>query len=201
MRDVLEHYGIQPARGHNIYRCFVHNDKNPSANVVKNCEKFHCFSCQWTGDIFDVVQHFEQCDRKKAMQIIDTKFNLGVYRQLSHREKLELAREQRARERQKQLKLKWENFEKQTLAKIRTELQFWKQVQHDCHLTRREYNNGTWDNTKSDLFFFALKRQTFLNWIYNVLCEFAHPECEFDFTYGTNRKEILTKIAKGEIKI
>lgn len=201
MRDVLELYGIYPVRGNNIYRCFAHDDKKPSANIVKGCEKFHCFSCNFTGDIFDVVQHFEKCDRKQAMRIIDTKFNLGVYRQLSHREKLELARKQKERERERAEKLAWEQYEKSVLKEIREWLWFWKQVQNDCHLTKRQYNNGTWEEDTANLFFFAIKQQEWLNWLYNAICGFDHPECEFDYLYPTDKKQILEIIKKGEIEV
>ena len=47
MRELLESYGIYPHRGRNIYRCLSHSpDKNPSAGMTKDEQKFHCFSAE-----------------------------------------------------------------------------------------------------------------------------------------------------------
>ena len=177
MRELLESYGVQPVRGNNIYRCFVHDDKNPSANIMKGCEKFHCFSCGFTGDIFDVVEVFEKCNRKETLKIIDNKFNLGLMKELTHKEKLELARQQKLREKAKAEKLAWERFEKQTLAEIVKELRVWERVQKDTHITRGEYRKGSWKY--ADLYFYSLERQHWLNWLYETLCGFTDKrECD-----------------------
>ena len=119
MLQVLELYNQFPVRGKNNYRCFVHSpDKRPSAGLTKTRDKFHCFACGYTGNIFDVVQHFEKCDLKTAMRILDDKFNLGLYRELTHKEKLELARQMKERERERQEKLWWQEYEKVVLADI-----------------------------------------------------------------------------------
>lgn len=199
MKDVLELYGIYPVRGNNIYRCFVHNDQKPSANIIKGCEKFHCFSCQYTGDIFDVVEHFEKCERKESIRILDNKFHLGLCKDLTKEEKLLLAQQQRKREKEKAEKLAWKKFEQRVLNKILENLKVWEQVQKDTHITRGEYRRGEWQN--SDLFFFSLKQQKWLNWLYDTICGFDHPECEFDYTYGKDKKEILKGIKMGEIAI
>lgn len=201
MRDVLDYYGVHPVRGTNIYCCPFHQDKKPSANIIKNCEKFHCFSCQWTGDIFDVVQYFEKCDQKQAMRILDDRYNLGLYKQLTHKEKLEIARKQRERERAKAEKLAWEKFEKDTRHEILRQIEYWEAVQKQNHLTRGEYKHGTWSQERSSLFFTALKKQHWLNWLYDTICELQHPEYEFDYIYENNKKQLLEKIKKGEIKL
>ena len=93
MTDVLSLYGVHPFRGTNIYKCIVHQpDKKPSANINKQNGKFHCFACGWTGDIFDIVKHFEGCDTKKAMQIVDERFGLSLWKELTPKEKRELKR-------------------------------------------------------------------------------------------------------------
>lgn len=200
VRELLESYGIYPVRGKNIYRCCFHSpDKNPSAHITRDEKRFKCFACGCGGDIFDIVQHLEQCDRKEAMRIIDNKFNLGIYGNLSHKEKLELARKQRERERLKAEQLAWEQFERETLNEIVKWLRFWEQVQLDTHITRGEYRKGEWKY--KDLFFYSLKCQEWLNWLYDVICEFNHPDCAFDYIYGTDKKTILKAIKQGEIFI
>ena len=134
MLDVLELYGQTPVRrfGGTNYKCFAHMDTRPSAGLTKE-GKFHCFSCGWTGNIFDVVQHFEQCDIKKAMKILDTKLHLGVYQELSEIEKREIARQIKEKEKERQEKLWWQEYEKAVLADVVKELRFWEQVQKLTH--------------------------------------------------------------------
>lgn len=200
MLEVLEKYGQFPVRGRNNYRCFAHSpDKRPSAGLTKDGTKFHCFSCNYTGNIFDVVQHFEKCDLKTAMRILDDKFNLGLYRELSHKEKLQIAKEAREREKAKQEKLWWQEYEKVVLADVVKELRFWEQVQKLTHITRGEYRRGEWKY--ADLFFESLKRQDWLNWLYSAICKIEHEECEYDYIYGQDKTMLLHKIRNGEITI
>ena len=199
MLEVLQLYGQYPVRGRNNYRCFAHSDNHPSAGLTKSGDKFHCFACNYTGNIFDVVQHFEKCDLKTAMRILDDRFGLGLYRQLSHKEKLELARQMKERERERQEKLWWEQYERVVLADVVKELRFWEQVQKMTHITRGEYRRGEWKF--ADLFFESLKRQDWLNWLYDAVCGFDHPECEYDYIYPADKKEILKMIREGEIEV
>lgn len=199
MLDVLQLYGQYPVRGRNNYICFAHNDKHPSAGLTKSGDKFHCFACGYTGNIFDVVQHFEKCDLKTAMRILDYKFNLGLYRQLTHKEKLELARQMKERERERKEKLWWEQYENFVLADIIKNLRMWEEIQRATHITRGEYRRGEWQF--ADLFFESLKQQDWLNWLYDTVCGFDHPECEYDYIYPTEKKQILEMIKKGEIII
>lgn len=200
MLEVLQLYGQYPVRGKNNYRCFIHNpDKHPSAGLTKNGKFWHCFACGYTGNIFDIVMHFEQCDIKTAMKILDDKFNLGLYRQLTHKEKLELARQIKERERERKEKLWWEQFEKVVLADIIKDLRMWEEIQRATHITRGEYRRGEWQF--ADLFFESLKQQDWLNWLYDVICGFDHHECEFDYIYPANKKELLKMIKNGEIII
>jgi DNA primase len=156
MLDVLQSYGQYPARGRNNYRCFVHDDHRPSAGLTKDGTKFHCFACGYTGNIFDVVQHFEQCDLKTAMKIIDEKFNLGLLRELSHREKLELARQRKERERKKAEELEWQRFEEQTLRNIIWWTRFYEGCECEFRIKKGQYR-GEWSNEYGDVYFYVLK--------------------------------------------
>ena len=199
--DVLQMYGQYPVKnfGGTNYRCFIHNDTSPSAGFTKSGDKFHCFSCGWTGSIFDIVQHFEKCDLKTAMKILDNKFELGVFRELSRKEKLELARKARERERERKEIMFWENYESLILADITKSLRDWEQVQKVAHITRGEYRNGTWE--LEDLFFHSLKKQKWLNWLYDAICGFEHEECEYDYIYPKDKRKLLEMIRKEEIVV
>lgn len=199
IKEVLEYYGILPVRGKNIYRCFAHDDKKPSANIVKGCEVFHCFVCNKSWDIFNIVEHFEKFGRKDSLRFIDTKFGLGLYGQLTHKEKLELARMQKEREREKAEKLALERYEKWVCCEIIRNLRIWEQIEIDTHLTRGEYRSGNWE--LANLYFEALKEQERLNWLYNVICGLQQPECIYDHIYGFDKHELLKKLKRGDIQI
>ena len=199
MREVLDFYGIYPVRGQNIYRCFVHNDNRPSANIIKGADKFQCFSCSFTGDIFDVVEVFEKCDRKKTLRILDERYSLGLYKSLTHKEKLELAKRQKEREEAKREKQWWAEFERKTCIKIADRLKLWEQIASDCHLTRGEYRSGNWE--LADLYFHALKQHELLSWVYDTLNGHENYNSNYTYFIGTDRLALLKRIAKGEIEI
>ena len=61
LRQYLEEKGINT---HKNFKCLFpdHNDSSPSCNMVSNdaeAERFHCYGCGRTGDIFDAVQLLE----------------------------------------------------------------------------------------------------------------------------------------------
>jgi len=199
LKDVLEMYGIYPKRGRNNYICFMHNDKHPSAGLTKDGKKFHCFSCGATLGLFDVVQHFEQCDFKTATKILDNKFHLELFKPLSEQEKAELDIAQQRRERLKLRKQQQQDFEQSVLNDIVLQMRICKDALRATHLTRGEYRDGTWEN--GELFFFALERMSWLNWLYSCICEQDHPDCDFDYFYPTEKNELLKKLYKGEITI
>ena len=202
MKDLLESYGIYPERGTNIYKCCFHNDAKPSANIVRGCQKFHCFAENKTWDVFDFVQDIERCDLKTAVKLLDERFNLGLLHELTHKEKIELARQRRERERQKAEKLAWERYEKIICSDIIKNLRLWEQAEKDTHLTRREYRLGTWSEKKSSLFFKALERQRWLNWLYERICGFSDKkECEYDYMYPSSKRKLLEMIKSNEIEI
>ena len=179
MLEVLEKYGQYPVRGRNNYRCFAHDDRRPSAGLTKSGDKFHCFACGYTGNIFDVVQHFEQCDLKTAMKIIDEKFNLGLLRELSHREKLELARQRKERERKKAEELEWQRFEEQTLRNIIWWTRFYEGCESAFAIKKGQYR-GAWSSEYGDVYFYVLKQLRWLEWLYSAICGTLHEECEYD---------------------
>lgn len=199
IREVLGMYNIYPTRGNNIYKCVCHADNHPSANVIKNGNKFHCFSCGVTMDCLDLVQFMEKCDIKTAVKILDNKFKLHLFRQLTKEEKKELEILTKAREKEKAEKEYWERVENETLIKIAEQLRIWEQGQRDCHLTKGEYKCCEWKY--EHLFFTALKKQEQLNWLYDTICGKELDECEFTYIYGTDKNKILQMIQKGEIVV
>ena len=200
MRDVLDEYGHRPIRGTNIYRCAYHYpDKKPSASIDKRTDRFRCFSCGVVKDIFDFVQDQEKCDFKTATKILDEKFGLGLLGQLTHKQKLELAKRQKEREKAKKEKQWWAEFERHTCIKIADRLKLWEQIATDCHLTRGEYRSGNWEF--ADLYFHALKQHELLSWLYDTLNGHENFNSNYTYFFGTDRIALLKRIAKGEIEI
>lgn len=46
--------------------CLFHNDHHPSMDVRKNF--YHCYTCQATGDVIDLVMHLENLTFKQAVE-------------------------------------------------------------------------------------------------------------------------------------
>lgn len=199
MQEVLEYYGVVPKRSRNNYVCLWHDDHKPSAAITRDGKKIHCYSCGIHKSMLDVISHFENCDFKTAVKIADKVFNLGILRELSHREKLEIARLSRERELARKRKEDLEHFEEETKRKLGEHLRFWEKIQTATHLTRGEYRSGNWQF--GELFMYALERQHWYGWIYDIICELDHEECVYDYIYGTNKQKLLERLQKREIII
>ena len=64
-KRVLEHF-LGPSRGQ--WHCPFHEDHTPSLSAKGPAIK--CFGCQWTGDIFKFVKHYEGIDTREALKIL-----------------------------------------------------------------------------------------------------------------------------------
>lgn len=199
MKELLEKYGVYPRRSTNNYTCLFHSpDYHPSAGITKDGKNFHCFSCGITASILDAVCQIKQCDLKKALRIIDNDFKLGLYRELSQKEKLELAREFKERERQKREKLHYEQLQKKVLDVIAKKLREEEKLQEIC----KQAKGKAEFSKRYDVYIDSEKRIRWLNWLYETLCGFRDkPMGEFDCIYGNDKLELLKAIEKGELSL
>lgn len=199
MRELLEFYGIHPKRSVNNYTCLFHSpDENPSAGITKDGKLFHCFACNVTASILDVVCQLKQCDLKKALRIIDSDFKLGLYRTLSQKEKLQLARESKERERLKREKLYYASLEKQVLNEIASKLRQEEVVQKVCC----EMKGKCPFAVRYDVYIDSENRIAWLNWLYETICGYKDKqECEWDYTIESGKMELIKAIEKGELLI
>ncbi len=56
-------------KGKWMYRCTLHgDDKHPSGVIYRDENRFHCFTCNAHGDIFDAVQLFERMELIEAIK-------------------------------------------------------------------------------------------------------------------------------------
>lgn len=194
MQDLLEKYGIYQNK--KKYICPFHQDKHPSACIDKNAW-FHCFACGVNYDIIDFVANYEKCNRGVAIARINEMFNLGLDFGLTEKQLKDL------RYRQEQIKLLKEKKESEkkekiiALNKIIDDLRIWEQVQKDTHPTRGNIKHNTWEY--ADLFFYSLKMQIWLNWLYDKICGFEHKECEYDYTILYDKRNLVEKVLNSEI--
>ncbi len=63
--DLLAEYGVKVNR-QGMCSCPFHGDRHPSMKVYPKTNSYHCFACNETGDIFDLVQKMENCSFKDA---------------------------------------------------------------------------------------------------------------------------------------
>ena len=197
MKDVLEMYGYYPTRGTNIYKCMYHDDANPSANIIKSCDRFHCFSCQVTKDIVDFVRDQENCGFNTALKILDAKFNLGLCHELTDAERQRLADEFKLRKQRKEREEFWEKTEKILLDAIANRIRYWESIEEDTTPTKTLAMSDKWND---DLFFKALKEKQRLTDMYDVICGFEREEQQYS-EYAKQKKLLMRHIIKGKIEI
>ena len=65
LREYLDMKGVRFNKN-GMFRCFVHNERTPSASIDPNRPtQWYCFGCETGGDIFDAIGHLEGITDKK----------------------------------------------------------------------------------------------------------------------------------------
>lgn len=199
MEDLCNYYGLTQFRGKK-YVCPFHPDKNPSACISKDNFWFRCYGCGISYNVIHFVCRYENCTKPTAIAHLDNYFGLGLSGNLT---KQELAEIERAKKLRAEKKAREEKFKKDSckiLSKIVAELRMWEDCERHTHLTQLEYLSGEWKY--ADLYFYSLKQQRWLNWLYEKLCDIPHEESEFDFIYRKETaKSMMLKILDKEIEI
>lgn len=95
IEDVLSMYGIQVKNGKCL--CLFHDEKTPSMSIKDN--KLHCFACNRSADVFDVVREIKGCSFKDAYLILGGVYNKGA----TLEEKKKVAQERKLQDEQKKL--------------------------------------------------------------------------------------------------
>lgn len=72
--EVLYSHGVDEIKGKKV-KCPYHGERNASAVVNTDTQRFHCFVCDVSGDAFDLIQAYENCDLPTAMQIAADNYN------------------------------------------------------------------------------------------------------------------------------
>ena len=80
IEEVLEHYGwVDDTHGGGWQEwkktlCPFHDDQTPSATVNMLEGRFHCFTCDTSGDIIDIVMIEEHLTFKEAVRFLRETF-------------------------------------------------------------------------------------------------------------------------------
>lgn len=75
--------------------CPIHNGTDKNFSVQG--DKWHCFVCDESGDIFSLVQHLNKCDFREAKDFICDRFHLkGEKTTLEYRKKISVLKDEKA---------------------------------------------------------------------------------------------------------
>lgn len=74
IKAVLEAHGatIKDRHGWQAIKCPYHDDRTASASVSVSKGAFHCHACGVKGDAYSLIQAYEKCDFKRAVEIGNT---------------------------------------------------------------------------------------------------------------------------------
>lgn len=100
---------IQDAGMHfknNMACCPFHNEKTPSFSVKG--ERYKCFSCGEGGDVIDFVSKYYNISPLDAARKIDSDYNLGIFRELTEKEKRDIKTQVDIRKKEKEQKEEFE---------------------------------------------------------------------------------------------
>jgi DNA primase len=80
MVKFLEDHGVTMQVSGANYKglCPYHSERSPSFNVRPGIQRFHCFGCSETGDIFDLVAHMEQLSFAGAVQYLADELGIKI---------------------------------------------------------------------------------------------------------------------------
>ena len=68
--DVISYYlsSVQKKGKGYVVICPFHDDHDPSMQISKDRQTFHCFVCQTGGDVFTFVQKYDKCSFEEAVR-------------------------------------------------------------------------------------------------------------------------------------
>lgn len=189
MRELLGYYGFKQVRGK--YICPFHEDKHPSAILYEKTNTFHCFVDDITYNVINFVCAYEHCTKSTAIKHLDAIFKLGLTENLSEQQIAEIEHKKRLKQREKERKLLRERKERIALAIIKREIDLFESLERATHPRKIDILENTWNCDR--LFFLSLKRQQWLNFLYDRISGIDHPTCEYDYRYDNLTNEQLVE--------
>lgn len=115
MQDIFQQYGFKVKNG--AVKCPFHNEKTASLRTYNNGERWKCFGCGEGGSVIDFVMKYFNINFTQAITRINNDFSLCLaIKSLTHKERLENARQARTAqiERSERMKAEQEKEERNT---------------------------------------------------------------------------------------
>lgn len=78
MKSVCQHLGIEVTKSGFCSCPFHGQDKHPSMKVYPESRGFCCFTCGEKGSVIDFVMKYNSCSFWKAVEWLNSAFNLGL---------------------------------------------------------------------------------------------------------------------------
>ena len=182
---IINYYGLKITN--NFIQCPFHSDSKPSMYVYPNGCK--CFACGQYADIFTFVEQMEHTDLKGAVRFINNKFNLGLLRPLSDKEKADIAKHEQERQAEIKRKQQAEFERRNALNKICKVL---KQTEKFIFDFNKRFDESDllkwWEN-------FCTNRK--YEYFYSVIAGLdIDKDCEYYLKYGIDKDLILKEVTK-----
>lgn len=159
----------------------------------------YCFRCNRNFNQIQFVMELQKCDFKTACKMIINDFNLPIEidKPLTKEQKKEWVRKQKALEKQKLKTKAMNDFAKDVSDKILDKLRKCEDWQFKMSKLPLAIKELIVDNiVKVD---FEIVR---LDWLYDKINNLNRNEdCEYEYTYPSDRIELLREIYKGVIEI
>ena len=159
----------------------------------------YCFRCNRNFNQIQFVMELQKCDFKTACKMIINDFNLPIEidKPLTREQKKEWVRKQKALEKQKLKTKAMNDFEKDISDKILDKLRKCEDWQREKSKLPLASKLQIVDNiVKVD---FEIVR---LDWLYDKINNLNRNEdCAYEYTYPSDRIELLREIYKGVIEI
>lgn len=69
LKSVVLHYGgkVGQSHGWRSMKCIIHDDKMNSASINVADQKYYCFVCDFSGDVYDIIMRKEGGTLKDAI--------------------------------------------------------------------------------------------------------------------------------------
>lgn len=88
--DLADFLGIENP---NSFKCIIHDDHNPSANIYKTddgTDIYKCFGCGFTGGIIKIVEKIADCSKIDAINFIKSVYNIELIQSQWQKEQIEI---------------------------------------------------------------------------------------------------------------
>lgn len=192
--EILSHYNIHVNKC-NFANCIFHKDNHPSMKVNEQYVK--CFSCGESADVIKIVMKIENCNFQDAMQFIDSKYRLGLFKELTQEDKKKFKEELKKRELEKKKKEWKEKIQKIITNNIMKKIRYYEELDEIACKNKEDRENFNFSRH------YKIQEEIErLDYLYCVMSRInIDYNSRFFYIYGDSYSEIGNNIYKKIIKI